>query len=188
MIKHAFCNILHYSVLIVVNLSSVICLIFYFSGEDLKEKIYYDDKLWVHGFSIEYFILFSCVYILTFTFNVITITIVMIVDKPSYCCFNLESFKNIIVEVTHDVSGFINPINLLHRKKDGNVTNKKILQIRRNSAITLFCFSIGMIIVFVITFSISTKYLVRDFYEKIELPGRTFFSCFPLHHLRCLEL
>ena len=98
----------------------------------------------------------------------------------------MESFKNIIVEVTHDVSGFINPINLLHRKKDGNVTNKKILQIRRNSAITLFCFSIGMIIVFVITFSISTTYLVRDFYEKIELPGRTFFFLFSFTSLGLL--
>ena len=85
------------------------------------------------------------------------------IEKQSYYCFDLKNLKQNIADITHDVNSFINPINLMYRNIDGKVTNKKILQIRRNSAITLFCFSIGMIIVFAITYSISTNFNNSNF-------------------------
>ena len=154
MIKHAFCNILHYSVLIVVNLYSVICFIFCYSGWGygiVDTKI---PRFSNHKVTAKNVLLFSCVYFLTFIYNVIIIIIVLIIEKRSYYCFDLKNLKQNIADITHDVNSFINPINLMYRNKDGKVTNKKILQICRNSSITLFCFSIGTILVFVITYSI----------------------------------
>ena len=50
----------------------------------------------------------------------------------------------------------------MYRNIDGKVTNKKILQIRKNSAITLFCFSMSMILVGVIIFPILKIELFND--------------------------
>ena len=138
--KHACLNILHYSVLVVRNIYDVVCLMYVINLCIQKQIL-----------NNSFIIFLPFFYFLTFIFNVIIISIVLFTDEQSknFCRFFVEK---IFVEVTCEVNCLINPINLIYKHKSEKVTNERILQLQRTPAITLFCLSMSMILVGVITF------------------------------------
>ncbi len=151
-IKFACFNIFHYSVVMLINLYSASCIMLV----SLIYSVEYEIVDSPNGKTTEKFTklrndtfcLVLLAYLITFITNVITISFVVFKDEKPSCCFVMRHFlifvRKLFGELMLNANGFVNPYNVIYRENVRHVTVKKLLQIRKDCALTLICFSIVM--------------------------------------------